>query len=85
MMQARKQIPAYMTVYLALTLGVLVTLWMALMEGARLGAIQLKTLCLADACTDSVLAEYHRELFKRYNLLAVDSAYGTGNIGRTIE
>jgi len=83
MMQARKQIPAYMTVYLALTLGVLVTLWMALMEGARLGAIQLKTLCLADACTDSVLAEYHRELFKRYNLLAVDSAYGTGNIGRT--
>ena len=82
-MRIRTGIPAYMTVYLSLTLGVLVSLWVVLMEGARLGAIQLKTACLADSCTDSVLAEYHRELFKRYNILAVDSSYGTGYVGRT--
>ena len=72
-----KDEPAYLTVYLALTLGVMVSLFLVLMEGARFNTIQLEAVCISDACMDSVMAEYHRELFRRYNLLAIDFSYGT--------
>ena len=77
-----KKRPAFLTVYLALTLGVLVSLFLALMEGTRLNTIQLEAACISDACMDSVMAEYHRELFRRYNLLAIDFSYGTKTASR---
>ena len=67
----------YMTVYLALTLGVLISLCLALTEGCRYGGIRLETECVMDIGMDSLLAEYHRELFRQYNLFAVDCSYGT--------
>ena len=82
-MMKSKRIPAYLTVYLALTLGVMTTLCLALIEGSRYGAFQLESVCIADACMDSVMAEYHRELFRRYNLLAIDLSYGTEYASRT--
>ena len=77
MTDAKQRVPAYLTVYLALTLGVLVTLCLALTEGVRVSTMQLEAECIADACLDSVMAEYHQELFRRFNLLAIDDSYGT--------
>ena len=78
-----KTLPAYLTVYLALTLGVMVTLCLALIEGVRVSTFQMETACIADVCMDNVMAEYHRELFRRYNIMALDSSYGTRRVGRT--
>ncbi len=67
----------YMTVYLALTLGVLISLCLALTEGCRYGGICLETECVMDIGMDSLLAEYHRELLRQYNIFAIDCSYGT--------
>lgn len=73
----KKQVPAYLTVYLALVMSVLLSLCLALIEGARSNAIRLEAECVVDIGMNSVLAEYHRELFHQYNLFAIDSSYGT--------
>ena len=67
----------YMTVYLALTVTVIMALCLALIEGCRYRGISLETECVMDIGMDSILAEYHRELQKQYNLFAVDCSYGT--------
>lgn len=77
----KKNVSAYLTVYLALTLGVLVALSLALIEGVRLSTLQLEANCIADIGMDSMMAEYHRELFRRFNLLALDTSYGTKTVG----
>ena len=82
-MMSIRRTPAYLTVYLALMLGILTTLCLALIEGSRYSSFQMESVCIADACMDSVMAEYHRELFRRYNLLAVDISYGTEYASRT--
>ncbi len=69
----------YMTVYLALTLGVLISLCLALTEGCRYGGICLETECVMDIGMDSLLAEYHRELLRQYNIFAIDCSYGTAD------
>lgn len=78
----KRRVPAYLTVYLALMLGVLVTLSLALIQGARQSVLQLEAVCIADIGMDSVMAEYHRELFRQFNLLALDTSYGTETVGR---
>lgn len=67
----------YMTVYLALTVSVIISLCLALIEGCRYQGIRLETECVMDIGMDSILAEYHRELLKQYNLFAIDCSYGT--------
>ncbi len=69
----------YMTVYLALTVTVIMALCLALIEGCRYRGISLETECVMDIGMDSILAEYHRELQKQYNLFAIDCSYGTEN------
>lgn len=71
----------YLTVYLALTMAVLLSLFFALVEGVRSNAIRMETECVTEIGLDSILAEYHRELLKQYNLFAVDSSYGTADAG----
>ncbi len=71
-----------MTVYLTLTLAVLLSLTLALIEGARNSTCRLEVECITDVAMNSVLAEYHRELFDRFDIFAVDTAYGTGSGGR---
>lgn len=68
---------AYLTVYLALTMAVLLSLCLALIEGARGNAVYLEVECVTDICLNSLLAEYHRELLKQYDLFAIDDSYGT--------
>ncbi|MBQ4537291.1 MAG: hypothetical protein II994_06690, partial [Lachnospiraceae bacterium] len=69
--------PAYLTVYLALTMTVLLSLCLTLIEGVRFNAIQLETECISDIAFNSMLAEYHRELYEQYNIFGLDVSYGT--------
>ncbi len=79
--QNRKS-PAYLTVYLALTMTIMLSLCLVLIEGARKNAIRLETECVTDIGLNSTLAEYHRELFRQYNLFAIDSSYGTAHAAK---
>lgn len=67
----------YLTVYVALTLTVMVSLCLVLIEGIRRHTIAFESECVMDIGMDSVLAEYHRVLLERYGLLMVDTSYGT--------
>ncbi len=66
----------YITVFLSLSLTLILSLVFAVIEGARISAIRMKFECVTDIGMNSVLAEYHRELLKQYDLLFVDTSYG---------
>lgn len=68
---------AYLTVYLTLTLTVILSLCLVLIEGVRKNAVFLESECVTDIGLNSILAEYHRELFNQYNLFAIDCSYGS--------
>lgn len=70
---------AYMTVYLALSLGVILSLILALTEGVRRNACRMQIECVTDIAGNSVLAEYHRQLLEQYELFYVDTSYGTSH------
>lgn len=73
----RKSANAYLTVYLALCITLIVSLCLTLIEGVRRNGARLETEIAAEIGLQSILAEYHRELFYQYNIFAVDSSYGT--------
>ncbi|SCX92708.1 hypothetical protein SAMN02910371_00468 [Butyrivibrio sp. INlla14] len=75
----RSQTKGYITVFLSLSIMIILSLVLALYQGARIGAVRMKTECVADISMNSVLAEYSRELYEQYGLLMVDTSYGTGN------
>lgn len=69
----------YMTVYLSLTLAVLLSLCLAMIEGVRSNAIILESEIAYDVAMNSILAEYNRELMKQYNIFAIEDSYGGNN------
>lgn len=71
----------YMTVYLLLSLAVLLSLILTLVEGARISATRMRAVCVADIGINSTLSEYSRELLRQYDLIFVDMAYGNGDGG----
>ncbi len=68
----------YLTVFLALALPVILSLVFALLDGARRNAVRLQTEFAADVAVNSALAEFSKELFEQYDLLMIDTSYGTG-------
>ncbi len=68
-----------MTVYLTLTLAVLLSLCLSMIEGARSNAIILESEIACDISLNSVMAEYNRELMKQYNIFAIEDSYGGSN------
>lgn len=70
----------YITVFLSLSLTLILSLVFTVIEGARISAIRMKFECVADIGMNSVLAEYHRELLEQYDLLFVDMSYGGNHI-----
>lgn len=72
----------YLTVYLALCLTLILSLYLALIEGARRGGAAMESACAAEIGMQNIMAEYHRELFNQFNLFALDSSYGTRICGR---
>lgn len=73
---------AYLTVYLALCLTVILSLYLVLIDGARRGGAAMEAACAAETGMQNIMAEYHRELLNRFNLFAIDSSYGTEVCGR---
>lgn len=73
---------AYLTVTLALCLAVILSLLLTLIDGVRRNGARLEAECVTDIGLQSIMAEYHRELMKQYNLFAIDSSYGTAACGK---
>ena len=69
----------YVTVFLSLSIMIIMSLILVLFQGARIGAVKMKTECVADISMNSVLAEYSRALYEQYGLLMVDTSYGGEN------
>lgn len=72
---------AYLTVYLSLIFGIVLSLLFVLIEGAAIGAVRAQAEIVADLGLDSVFAEYNRELLSQYELFFIDSSYGSINAG----
>ena len=66
----------YITVYLSLVTGILLSLMLTVTEGVRMHTIRAQTECVMDMAMDSALAEYHRELLEQYDLFFIDMSYG---------
>ena len=73
----KRQNEGSITIYMTLTLAVLLSLFLMLIEGARERAVELVADCSVDLAVYSVFAEYNRTLFDEYDLLFVDTSYGT--------
>ena len=71
----------YITVYLSLTTGILISFLFTLIEGTRMNTIQFQTECVTDIGLNSIFAEYHREMLNQYDLLFIDASYGTVSQG----
>lgn len=71
-----RRVKGYLTIYLSLTLMVMLSLCLTLIDGARRSTVRLETECITDTALYSIMAEYHRELFQQYNLFYIDSSYG---------
>lgn len=72
---------AYLTVYLSLIFGIVLSLLFVLVEGAAIGAVRAQAEIVADLGLDSVFAEYNREILEQYELFFIDSSYGGMNGG----
>ena len=72
------RVKAYLTVYLSLIIGILVTFLTTMLMAVRNETIRFETECVMDMGLDSRFAEYHRECLKQYDLLFIDSSYGEG-------
>lgn len=68
----------YITLYLALTLGVMLSLIFMVIEGVRLQTIRLETEGVMDIGLCSVFGEYNRQLLEQYDLFYIDTTYGEG-------
>ena len=75
--QSDKVPNGYLTVGLSLCLAVLLSLCLTLIDGVRRNGARLEIECITDIGMHSIMAEYHRELMRQYNLFAIDSSYGT--------
>ena len=78
-MRMKKNERGAVSIYLTLMMAVLIPLLVTMIESARVNAIKLRLECAADLSMDSVLAEYNKALFDRYDLLFVDTMYDGGN------
>lgn len=67
----------YLTVYLSLILTVLISLCLTLILGVRENTRRMQIESVTDIGMNNLLAEYHRELLKQYNLFFIDTSYGT--------
>lgn len=78
MKYAKRQAGGYLTVFLSLSLPIILSLIFTLLDGARRNAVRMQAEFAADAAVNSALAEFSRELFLQYDLLMIDTSYGSG-------
>ncbi|MDE7321559.1 MAG: hypothetical protein K2N73_02315 [Lachnospiraceae bacterium] len=77
----QRRYSAYLTVYLSLVFGIVLSLLFVLIESAATGAARAQSELVADLGLDSVFAEYNREVLNQYELFFIDSSYGGKNGG----
>ena len=70
----------YLTLFLTLILTVMMSFCMMLIREVRENTRQFAAEYVTDIGVNSILAEYHRELFNQYNLLFMDISYGTDTV-----
>lgn len=75
-MKKQDQQEASITVYLALTFTIILSLLLLIIEGARENAIRMKVEFAMDLSMNSVFAEYNRQLLEQYDLFFIDTSYG---------
>ena len=73
--------PAEITVFLSLLLSVLLSFIYILIQSARIEASRYIIEAAMDASLYSCLSEYSKELFERFDLLYIDTAYRSGEGG----
>ncbi len=67
----------YLTIFLAMSLTVILSLCVTLIEGARKNGARFMAEYALDVGMNSILAEYHRELLEQYDVFFIDTSYGT--------
>ena len=71
-----KRIQGSISVFLALTITLMLSFCLILIESARENTMLLKAEIVFDTGINSLLAEYHSVLWDKYDLLYVDCSYG---------
>ena len=66
----------YITVYLSLTIGILLSFIVTIIEGVRIQTIRFQTECVTDIALNSIFAEYNRQVLEQYDLFLIDTSYG---------
>ena len=74
--EKERRVGGYITIYLVLTLVSLLTLYMVLISGARIGAARMQMESVSRISQNATLAEFHKELHSRYDLFFTDTSYG---------
>ena len=74
----KKQEQGYITCYLALTLGIMLSFVFTLFEAVRVQTIRMETEGVMDIALFSIFGEFHRELLEQYDLFFIDTSYGEG-------
>ena len=80
----RRGAGGYITLYLVMILAALLTLYLVLIDGARLGAARMQMESVSRIAQNAALAEFHREMHSRYDLFLVDTSYGGPGGGNEI-
>ena len=75
--RARTGYRGFITVYLALVTGILLSLFVTLLEASRRDLIRMQIECVTDMALQSALAQYHRQMLEQYDLFFIDTSYGT--------
>ncbi len=70
---------AYITVYLSLCIGILLSFLLTMIEGVRYKTIKFQSECVTDIGLNSIFAEYNRQMLEQYDLLFIDSSYGNNS------
>lgn len=71
----------YVTVFFAISMALLLSFFMTLLNGLIRGGSRLKSECAIDTALISEFAEYNPIVWKKYGLIFVDSAYGKSKGG----
>lgn len=71
------KVKAYLTIYLAMSLTVLLAVVMALLAGVKKNTIRTEEEFALDTAGYSALAEYDKELLEQYDLFFIDTSYGS--------
>ena len=72
--RARTGYRGFITVYLALVTGILLSLFVTLLEASRRDLIRMQIECVTDMALQSALAQYHRQMLEQYDLFFIDTS-----------